>query len=256
MNEEYSTPPHPPLRVLYLSTVSPKFDFGLIIEDAMRLLKNGVWQFVTIFLAIQVPLVLVQMLALPAPDQPQGDLGGMGNMILAAIFFGFLGIFATLNVMTVARHHVANTPKPFYEVFLNAMVRFPTAVFAVLILGIVVFTGLLALIIPGIVFYIFGCCSLQAIALTDRRVFASLIESYELVRGHWWQVFALQFFLFATLLVISLPLILVDSFLMPSLWVKIPIYLFINALEIVITIVNVMMFYNLLAIRAHRAAGL
>jgi hypothetical protein len=83
-----------------------------------------------------------------------------------------------------------------------------------------------------------------------------LIESYELVKGHWWHVFALQFFLLATLVVISLPLVLVDAFLTPSLLVKIPIYLFINALEIVITIVNVMMFYNLLAIRAHRAAGL
>jgi hypothetical protein len=254
--EEFSTPPQPYVHLLYPSTVSPRFDFGLIIEDAMRLLKNGVRQFATIFLAIQVPLVLVQMLALPAPDQPQGDLGSMGNMILAAIFFGFLGIFATLNVMTAARHHVVGAPKPFYEVFLNAMVRFPTAVFTALVLGIVVFTGLLALIIPGIVFYVFGCCSLQAIALTDRRIFASLIESYELVRGHWWQVFALQFMLFATLLVISLPLILVDTFLTPPLLVKIPIYLFINALEIVITLVNVMMFYNLLAIKAHRAAGL
>jgi hypothetical protein len=254
--EEFSAPPQPSLRVLYPSTISPKFDFGLIIEDAMRLLKNGAWQFTTIFLAIQVPLVLVQMLALPAPDQPQGDLGSMGNMILAAIFFSFLGIFATLNVMTAARHHVAGAPKPFYEVFLNAMIRFTTAVFTALVLGIVVFTGLLALIIPGVVFYVFGCCSLQAIALSDRRIFGSLIESYELVRGHWWQVFVLQFMLLATLLVISLPLVLIDAILTPSLLIKIPIYLFINALQIVITIVNVMMFYNLLAIRAHRAAGL
>jgi hypothetical protein len=254
--EELPITPPAPLHHLYPSTISPKFDFGLIIEDAMRLLKNGFRQFATIFLAIQVPLMLVQMLALPAPDQPQGDLGSMGNMILAAIFFGFLGVFATLNIMTAARHHIVGAPKPFYEVFLNAMVRFPTAVFTVLILGIVVFTGLLALIIPGVVFYIFGCCALPAIALTDRRIFASLTESYELVRGQWWQVFALQFFLFATLLVISLPLILVDAFLTTSLLVKIPIYLFINALEIVITLVNVMMFYNLLAIRAHRVAGL
>lgn len=255
--EEFPTPPQAPLHILlYPSTVSPNFDFGLIIEDAMLLLKNGFRQFAAIFLAIQVPLVLVQLLALPAPDQPQGDLGSMGNTILAAIFFGFLGIFATLNVMTAARHHIACAPKPFYEVFLNAMVRFPTAVFTALVLGIVVFTGLLALIVPGVVFYVFGCCSLQAIALTDRRIFASLIESYELVKGHWWQVFALQFILFATMLVISLPLILVDALLTPSLLVKIPIYLFINALEIVVTLVNVMMFYSLLAIRVHRAAGL
>jgi hypothetical protein len=254
--EDFPTPSQPSVRILYPSTVSPRFDFGLIIEDAMRLLKNGVRQFVAIFLAIQVPLILVQMLALPAPDQPQGDLGSMGNTILVLIFFSFLGIFATLNVMTAARHHVAHAPKPFYEIFLNAMIRFPTAVFTVLLLGIVVFTGLLALIIPGVVFYIFGCCALQAIALTDRRIFASLIESYELVRGHWWRVFGLQFFLLATLLIISLPLILVDAFLTPSLLVKIPIYLFINALEIVMTLVNVMMFYNLSAIRAHRAAGM
>lgn len=254
--EEFPIPPQPFVRLPYPSTVSPRFDFGLIVEDAIRLLKNGLRQFTTIFLAIQVPLVLVQLFALPASDQPQGDLGSMGNMILAAIFFGFLGIFATLNVMTAARHHVAGAPKPFYETFLNAMMRFPTAVFMVLILGIVVFTGLLALIIPGIVFYVFGCCALQAIALTDRRIFASLIESYELVRGHWWQVFALQFMLLATLLIISIPLVLFDTLLAPSLLVKIPIYLFINALEIVITLVNVMMFYNLLAIRAHRAAGL
>lgn len=254
--EELSASPQPSAHSLYPSTGSARFDFELIIEDAMRLLKHGFRQFAAIFLAIQVPLVLVQLFALPASDQPQGDLGSMGNAILAAIFFGFLGIFATLNVMTAARHHVAGAPKPFYEIFLHAMIRFPTAVFTTLTLGIVVFAGLLALIIPGIVFYIFGCCFLQAIALTDRRIFASLIESYELVRGHWWQVFALQLTLFAALLVISLPLLLVDTFLAPSLAVKIPIYLLINALEIVVTLVNVMMFYNLLAIRAHRAAGL
>jgi hypothetical protein len=254
--EEFPTPPQPTPRLLYPSTVSPRFDFGLIIEDAMRLLKNGFRQFATIFLAIKVPLILVQTLALPAPDQPQGDLGSMGNMILAAIFFGFLGIFATLNIMSAARHHVAGAPKPFYEVFLNAMIRFPTAVFAMLVLGIVVFTGLLALIIPGVVFYVFGCCALPAIALTDRRIFASFIESYELVRGNWWQVFAMQFMLLAMMLVISGPLLLVDVLLTPSLLVMIPIYLFINALEIVVTLVTVMMFYNLLAIRAHRIAGL
>jgi len=254
--DEFPTPSPPFARTAYRCTVNPRFDLGLIVEDALQLLKNGFRQFAAVFLAIQVPLILVQMFALPAKDQPQGDLGSMGNAILVAVFFGFLGIFATLNIMTAARHHVIGAPRAFYEVFLNAMIRFPTAVFAALVFGIVVFTGLLALIIPGIVFYVFGCCFLQAIALNDQRVFASLIESYELVRGHWWQVFLLQLLLLGTLFVVSLPLVLIDALLEPAFLIKMPLYLLVNALEIVITLVNVMMFYNLLAIKVHRSVSL
>lgn len=244
------------MRVSYPSTVSPTFDLGLIVEDAMRLLRSGIHKFATIFLAIQVPLILVQLLAVPAADQPQGELGNMGNAILVAVFFGFLGLFATLNIIIAARHCIAGADHPFYDTFLNAIVRFPTAVFATLTLLIVVFTGVLALIIPGIVFYIFGCFFIQAIAITDRRVFASLIESFELVRGNWWKVFALKFLVIVAMGVLTLPLLLVDVFLAPPLLIKIPIYFFISALAVVANLIDVMMFYNLLAIRAHRNAGL
>jgi hypothetical protein len=253
--DDLSSQPQVPLQIIYPSTVSPRFDIGLIFADSFRLLRNGLGQFAAIFLLIQVPLQLVQLLALPSANQPQGDLGNTGNVILAAVFFGFLGLFATLNVMTAARYQVARAPKVFYEVFLHSMVKFPTAVFTAIILGVVVFAGVIALIIPGIVFYIFGCCCMQAIAITDRRVIASLTESYELVKGNWWNVFAVQGILLVMLMVVTFPLLIIDTILVPPLLIKVPIYLIMDVLGLIINLVNVMMFYNLLAVRAHRDAG-
>lgn len=250
------TPSGPPLRILYPCTVNPTFDLGMIVEDTMRLLRNGLSQFATIFLAIQVPLVFVQLFAVPGTDQAQGELGNMGNTIVVAVFFGFLGLFASLNVISAARHNIAGVERPFYDIFLNAVIRFPTAIFAALILLVVVLTGLLALIIPGVVVYIFGCFFLEAIGITDRRVFASLVESYELVRGNWWRVFALKLLIFVALVFITAPLLLVDVLLTPPLFVKIPIYLFVSALGVITTLFDIMMFYNLLAVRAHRTIGL
>ncbi len=228
---------------------------GLILTDTLKLLRHGFGQFAMIFLAIQAPLQIVQLIALPGSDQPQGELGNTGNLMLSAIFFGFLGLFATLNVMMAARFRVGGSPKVFYEVFLHSIIKFPTAVFATIILFITVFAGLLVLIIPGIIFFIFGCCFLQAIAVTDRRIISSLIESYDMVRGNWWNVFLFQIVLVMVVGIVGLPLFLFDYLVAPPLAIKVPLYLIFDAVGIVANVASVLMFYNLLAIRAHRIMG-
>jgi hypothetical protein len=250
--DEFLSAPEPTSLIQYPSTVNPTFDIGMITEDAMRLLRNGFAQFAAIFLAIQVPLVLVQMFALPPSDQPQGDLGDLGNAILIAVFFGFLGLFASLNIIIAARNNIAGAARPFYLTFVNAMIRFPTAVFAAIPFFFAVSFGLIALIIPGLIIYIFACFFIEAIAITDRRVIASLVESVELVKGNWWRVFALKMILLITVALITAPLLLFDTFATPPLLLRIPIYLFVSALGVVITLFDVMMFYNLLAVRANR----
>lgn len=244
-----------PNRPVYSSPQSPRFDIGEIFSDAFKLLREGFAQFAFIFLLIQAPLIVIQMLLLPPESSVTVDVEALSRLLTSTIFFAFLGLFATLNLLTAARHRIAGTPLAFYEVFLHSILKFPIALLAAWILGVVVFVGALAFIIPGIIFYVFACCFLQAIALRDQRIFGSLVYSYELVKGNWWLVFAYQLICFAITGIISLPLVLFSSALEFGFVVRLMIYLFIGAVEVVISLAGVMMFFNLESIKADRERG-
>lgn len=236
----------------YRSLNSPTFDVSIIFGDAFKLLGEGFGQFLSIFVLIQLPLIIIQMLLLSPKTPTIENLDEFGRLMVSTMFFAFLGLFGTLNLLTAARHRIAGAPKSFHEVFFGSILKFPMAVFAAVILGIVVFAGALALIIPGIIFYVLGCCFMQAIAIKDQGVFSGLIYSYELVRGNWWFVLAFQLIVFAITAIVSLPLIMLDSLVEVSFPFKLAIYIAIGIVELILNLAGVMMFFNLESIRAHR----
>jgi hypothetical protein len=70
-----------------------------------------------------------------------------------------------------------------------------------LIVGIIVFLGFLALIVPGIILTIMFSLALPALLIEDRGVFASLGRSRELVGHRWLKTFA-TFLVFGIIVVI------------------------------------------------------
>lgn len=125
-------------------------------------------------------------------------------------------MFVTLNLFFASRFVLQETPKPFYEIVLHSIVRFPTAVFAMLIFMVTVGVGILALIIPGIIVAVFGSVFLQSIALGDKGIFGSLAHSVELVRGNWWRVLLFYLLVIAAYFFVALPLGLVSIIAEPG----------------------------------------
>lgn len=60
-----------------------------------------------------------------------------------------------------------------------------------LLVALAVILGTIALIIPGILFYVWFALSSQAIVIENRRYFRAMGRSRQLVRGSWWRVFGI-----------------------------------------------------------------
>lgn len=82
--------------------------------------------------------------------------------------------------------------------------RFLPLAVASVIYGIAVFLGILVLVIPGIFLLIKLIFYKQTVILDDKSAIDSLKESWKLLKGNWWKVFAVALSLFLPYILLTL----------------------------------------------------
>lgn len=109
----------------------------------------------------------------------------------------FLAIFAFYRYLALGFTHIAlkiyDNKKPELSDLFACYHLILTDTIATLLFIFIVIVGSFFLIIPGIYFAIALPFYHQAIVYRDAGIIESLQESFRLVRGHWWEIFAILF---------------------------------------------------------------
>jgi hypothetical protein len=233
----------------YRVTAATHFDLGLIVEDAVRLLRAGSGQFLLIILVLHVPLSIAQILSMPADLEVSVGWNAVARILLLTLVFALLNIFVTTNMYTAAAYQMSEGGRPFYVVFTDSVIKYPSVVIASVIYAVVIAAGTMALIIPGIVFAVYGTLFLPAMILRGKGIIASLITSYEMVKGSWWWVLLIHVILILVTLLVWLALLLLDLILQPGAAFEVVASCVFGVLTLVSSLIWIMTFLNLESIR-------
>lgn len=174
------TPPGPTLVSLYLRIWSTYFSW------ARSLLPLAVLVFVPLGLIHAIP-VEVEATSLDAGSGLIA-VGGVLAVVLL-VMVGLLGeVFYTGAVAIALTHPHDGSPPSAREVV--RMVEYRTLIAIDLIFGVAVALGFVALIVPGVLLFVFLGLAAPVVEIEHRGVRAALARSVRLVRGHFWLVFA------------------------------------------------------------------
>jgi hypothetical protein len=198
----------------YSVQAATSFDFGGIFRDAIQMLRDNFRLFFTIFLFLDIPLRLVQMAFLPQLAEAGPAMPDMLRLFVASALFSLFSLFPACAAYLAVRDLLVGRVYGFLPTLLRAIGRFPTVAIAGIIFGAASVVGLMALIIPGIVVMVFGCCFVPAAVVRGRGAIESLIYSALLVRGNWFSVFALQIGIvigLAVLAILMMPFTMIDA---------------------------------------------
>ncbi len=246
------TPP-PPIR--YSVQLLDKFDFGTIFGDALRMVRDSYRDLLRILILVELPLLILQSGLLPAMDTNSMELGQWSRLLIAALVFGVLNLFVTANVYVTAANLSINVRQHFGAVFSRAISLYPEIVIASVVIYVVSAVGLIALIIPGVIVYIFSRCVIPLLVVRRQSIFASLVGSYELIKGHWFHVLVIELSIMAAALLVGFlifPIYVASSMMQDSFVLKLFGDLIGAAFGIVTSLVTVSMFFNLESIQRHK----
>jgi hypothetical protein len=244
-----------PLSVRYSVQLLDKFDFGTIFGDTLRMIRDSYRDLLRILILIELPLLILQSELLPAVNTDMMDVAQWGRLLIAALVFGVLNLFVTTNVYVTASDLSLNTRRPFLSVFSRAIVLYPEVVIASAVIYVVSAVGLLALIIPGVIVYIFSRCVIPLLVIRRQSIFASLVGSYELIKGHWFHVLIIELSVIAAAMLVGFlifPVYAAASMLQDSFVVKLFGDLIGAAFGIASSLVTVSMFFNLESVQRHK----
>ncbi len=280
MNSSSQTPEAAPneepsfssVRSRYPSFLSSKFDLLQILKDSGQLIYEGWRDLLFIFVALQVPLIIVSQLLLPSEPEAVAGAEAASRFFPIIVFFAFVGMFVTVNVLTASRYIVFGAPKPLHEIFTHSIVKFPIVVIAAIgAWGIVMLSffpalaaianlgisapGLLlffVLLTPVVIVAVYASLFMHSIVLGDRGVLGGLIHGFSLVKGNWWRVFSLYLVIVAASLLIALPISFFDFLFEPGIMLRFVIKFVIGILGLLLTIPTINLYYNLLGVNHER----
>lgn len=246
------TPP-PPIR--YSVQLLDKFDYGTIFGDTLRMVRDSYRDLLRILILIELPLLILQSGLLPVMSADTMQFDQWGRLLIAALVFGVLNLFVTANVYVAAADLSINVRRSFLSVFSRAVALYPSVVIASVVIYVVSAVGLLALIIPGVIVYIFSRCVIPLLVVRRQSIFASLVGSYELIKGHWFHVLIIELSVMAAAMLMGFlifPIYAASSMMQDSFVVKLFGDLIGAAFGIVTSLVTVSMFFNLESIQRHK----
>jgi hypothetical protein len=117
------------------------------------------------------------------------EIAGAGLALLLLVTTGLLGeIFYTGAVAIALTHPSEGEPPSLLQV--ARTIRYGTLIGVDLVFGVLVALGTLALVVPGILVFVYLGLAAPVAEIEQRSVSASLARSLRLVRGHFWLVLA------------------------------------------------------------------
>jgi hypothetical protein len=155
--------------------LSRPMDLGAILDGAFSLYRR---HFVVIVASVGILVVPLALIGIA--------LGPIGVLMP---YFAAL-ITPAIGALVVADAAVGRQPAVGSIWARVVRMLIPLIVTAVLTF-ITVVIGLVLLIIPGVLFYVWFALSAQAVAMGEGRYFSAMGRSRRLVKGSWWRVFGI-----------------------------------------------------------------
>jgi hypothetical protein len=161
---------------------------GDVLSRGLKLLFARLGLFYGIMLLVELPVLALQ---LAMPDFMVNGLGAL-VLLLPALVFQTIGTGAMIRVIM---QEYLGRPVSFGEAFQFALGRFGGLLGTSILVGLFVFLGGLACLIPGIYLGVIYSLSSQVVIVEDRVGMNALGRSQALVEGHFWRVFGTLFLL-------------------------------------------------------------
>lgn len=164
-----------------------------VLVEGFELLKADWTQYVLIAALLVVPLTLVEVaVARSFVDDGSGDVTMAGGSVVVALLGAVFSIVVQLVVTgALTRAGVAalaGEPIVLADSLGHAWRRLGGLLWVVVLSGLAILAGFIALIVPGIILAVLLSVSVQAFVVEGARGPAALARSWNLVKGHFWHV--------------------------------------------------------------------
>jgi hypothetical protein len=200
---------------------------GDVLDRGLKLLFARLPTFYIINLIVLTPLILVQIV-IPFIAQGIGDgdnvgpaaagklLASLGVLLIAVVVTVILQPIATAAILHIVMQEYVGNKARLGEAFSFALSRFLTLLLASILVGLIVFVGMLCCCIPGIYFAISYAFVSQVIVLEKLGVGEGLQRSYNLISGYRWRVFGVLLLIVFAAWVVQLGLALGLQAVLPA----------------------------------------
>jgi len=186
-------------------------DIGKALTSGFNVLRKNPRIFVP---ALIIAIISTYIQTIPIPSITSDPILGVVDLvalmnwgiffILVAIITGLVNLF--LSGMIVRMTYDATRKKLDINKAANIVLkRYIPLLIASIVVGIIVTAGFIALIIPGIFLSIQLVFFSYAILIDNEDIAGSLKKSWRMVKGKWWNVFALMLIIGIVSLMVGLP---------------------------------------------------
>jgi hypothetical protein len=117
------------------------------------------------------------------------EIAGAATALLLLVTTGLLGEIFYTGAVAIALTHPHDGEQPSLRDVART-IRYGTLIAVDLIFGVLVATGFLAFLLPGILLFVYLGLAAPVVEIEHRGVRAALARSIRLVRGHFWLVLA------------------------------------------------------------------
>ena len=217
------------------------FSLKEAFSQAWGVFSSRFTDFLIVTLVIYLP-INAALTFVPAGD----DLEGFSQfMRVANLLEFFVGIIATIAVVSIAKAALDNAPISWREGFARAFhLYFPAlgtqAIMSLMLLGLFIL-----LIIPGIIFAVYWGFALLVVVFREQKYMDALRYSKSLVRGRWWNVFGV-ILLITVLAFITMAVVVSPAWVLPEHYaLDIMFDTFIDIIAAYFTIVMMLYFFYL-----------
>lgn len=172
-------------------TIAPR-SIGGILSAAVALYARHFWTFVATAAVIGVPLTLGQfwardrLLPVRASSAPD-DNAAFALLVLAVLSMLVSELMVGAMTHAIARA-VAGVRPRVGESYRFALERIWTIIWVAVLVGLLVFAGLILLIVPGIILWVRLSVALPAVVVEGPRGGSALRRSFSLTRFNSWRV--------------------------------------------------------------------
>ena len=173
---------------------------GDVLSPTFQLFKNNFWLITKLVLVLVAPVEIFQTLSLGAKPSDWQSL--IAIFLLAALARALVAPSLIYALVTVMRTGVAPSLNESYRWGLSRMSKL---IPAVLMVWVLVALGLVCLIIPGIILSVAFQLVYPIATLEDRGPVEILKRSFQLTKGHRWNIFWAGLVLAILLGLISIP---------------------------------------------------
>jgi hypothetical protein len=186
--------------------------YGEVLRISWKIFKNNFLILFSLAVTIMVPLEVASYF-LSTTKLFEGidslvlkGLIGIGKVFLTGIVY----LPVMMAFVVVVEGSFKEGQISYKSAIKKALAYWPKAIGVELLAYLVILGGILALVLPGIFYYVALVFAIQAVILRDKRGWDALYYSKSLVDGRWWRLFffsvILLLFVFITLII---PIVLV-----------------------------------------------